>query len=255
MVGTMLGGAIAGPLGAAIGMGIPLWGAYRLDKNRRRQEQANNSLNWEEVDNRRGRGRGGRSHLRGGSGRPGNVEHRDREGRFATTEGRDKVDDKAPPPRTHGGSGDFHAAMRPNWKYDRASGEYVDTRPKPLANPFPQRQPREEVIGEQPKPKTISGWDRKGKTRLSQLRDDFMDDNDAAKEGEEDDLADNFLTTNCGGNKACGCNTNNTQPSDELDMPPEKACKILKDGTVRNKPLTKGQRGMFGARCSRRDQH
>lgn len=96
------------------------------------------------------------------------------------------------------------------------------------------------------------------------MHDDYVDqedDNeeedadDAAKGGLKDRLADNSLTTNCGGNRACGCNTNNGRPSDDLDMEPDKACQILKDGKVHNRPLTKKQRGLFGVRCSRRDQH
>lgn len=47
--------------------------------------------------------------------------------------------------------------------------------------------------------------------------------------------------------------TGNEQPSDELDMTPEKACKILEDGAVRDgvasQELTEEQRGMFGAKC------
>lgn len=41
-------------------------------------------------------------------------------------------------------------------------------------------------------------------------------------------------------------------PSDTLDMDPEKACQILKDGTVNGQPLTEAQRGMFGALCGQR---
>jgi len=33
---------------------------------------------------------------------------------------------------------------------------------------------------------------------------------------------------------------------------PAKACKILKDGQVNGKPLTKKQRGKFGAECARK---
>lgn len=44
----------------------------------------------------------------------------------------------------------------------------------------------------------------------------------------------------------------NTYLSDKLDMTPEKACKILKDGMVHGKALTKRQRGMFGALCGKR---
>lgn len=44
------------------------------------------------------------------------------------------------------------------------------------------------------------------------------------------------------------------QPSEELDITAEKACKILKDGQVHGKPLTKAQRGMFGAKCGERDE-
>lgn len=44
----------------------------------------------------------------------------------------------------------------------------------------------------------------------------------------------------------------NALPSSELKMTPEKACKIIKDGKVNDKPLTKAQRGMFGALCGKR---
>ena len=43
-------------------------------------------------------------------------------------------------------------------------------------------------------------------------------------------------------------------PSGKLDMTPEKACQILKDGTAHGRPLTKRQRGMFGALCGKRPQ-
>ena len=43
-------------------------------------------------------------------------------------------------------------------------------------------------------------------------------------------------------------------PSDDLEMTPEKACQILKDGTVHDRPLTKAQRGLFGVRCGERDE-
>lgn len=42
------------------------------------------------------------------------------------------------------------------------------------------------------------------------------------------------------------------QPSDKLDMTPDKACKILKDGEVNGKKLTRAQRGMFGVLCSKK---
>ena len=42
------------------------------------------------------------------------------------------------------------------------------------------------------------------------------------------------------------------QPSDRIS--PEKARKILKDGTVRGHKLTKRQRGMFGAAVGRAKQ-
>lgn len=41
-------------------------------------------------------------------------------------------------------------------------------------------------------------------------------------------------------------------PSQQLDITPEKACKILKDGEVRGHPLTERQRGLFGVICGRR---
>lgn len=40
-------------------------------------------------------------------------------------------------------------------------------------------------------------------------------------------------------------------PSQSLDISPQKAAKILRDGTVHGKKLTKKQRGLFGARASR----
>jgi hypothetical protein len=41
------------------------------------------------------------------------------------------------------------------------------------------------------------------------------------------------------------------KPSASLDITPEKACQILKDGKANGKPLTAKQRGMFGALCGR----
>lgn len=38
---------------------------------------------------------------------------------------------------------------------------------------------------------------------------------------------------------------------DKPDMTPEKACKILEDGSVNGKPLTDDQKGMFGALCGK----
>lgn len=40
-------------------------------------------------------------------------------------------------------------------------------------------------------------------------------------------------------------------PSEEADVSPEKAKKILRDGKIRNKPLSDAQRGMFGAIAGR----
>lgn len=57
------------------------------------------------------------------------------------------------------------------------------------------------------------------------------------------------LVTNCGGDRSCGCNTDNAQPSERLDMTSEKACQIVKDDQVHGKKLTRKQRGLFGARC------
>lgn len=42
---------------------------------------------------------------------------------------------------------------------------------------------------------------------------------------------------------------NESTPSKELDITPDKACQILKDGEVNGKPLTDAQKGMFGAKC------
>ncbi|MEM2989558.1 MAG: DUF2213 domain-containing protein [Halobacteria archaeon] len=68
----------------------------------------------------------------------------------------------------------------------------------------------------------------------------------------------------CSLNDGCGVNVANsrswyelvsnkkkTLPSDKLDITPEKACKILKDGEVNGSPLTDDQRGMFGALCAK----
>jgi hypothetical protein len=41
-------------------------------------------------------------------------------------------------------------------------------------------------------------------------------------------------------------------PSSRLNIPPEKACQILKDGQVRGHPLTDRQKGLFGVICGRR---
>ncbi len=47
----------------------------------------------------------------------------------------------------------------------------------------------------------------------------------------------------------------NQLPSDELGMDPEKACQILKDGTVHGQELTESQRGMFGALCGEKTEN
>src|SRR5262249_22662424 len=41
-------------------------------------------------------------------------------------------------------------------------------------------------------------------------------------------------------------------PSEEADVTPDKACRILHDGTVHGKPLTEAQRGLFGAICGKK---
>lgn len=41
--------------------------------------------------------------------------------------------------------------------------------------------------------------------------------------------------------------------AESLDMTPDKACEIVKDGEVHGKKLTKAQHGMFGAKCGERD--
>lgn len=46
----------------------------------------------------------------------------------------------------------------------------------------------------------------------------------------------------------------NELPSASANVTPDKACKILKDGTVHGKPLTDKQRGMFGSICGKRDK-
>jgi hypothetical protein len=46
--------------------------------------------------------------------------------------------------------------------------------------------------------------------------------------------------------------SNTRKPSRILDISPDKACQILKDGTVRGKELTTRQRGLFGVICGRR---
>lgn len=62
------------------------------------------------------------------------------------------------------------------------------------------------------------------------------------------------LTVNCAGTDCnCGCTTEN-EKSDELDMTPEKACEIMRDGAVHGHELTEAQRGMFGALCGQRDK-
>jgi len=38
-----------------------------------------------------------------------------------------------------------------------------------------------------------------------------------------------------------------SMPSEHMKMSPEKAGKILEHGEVKGKPLTKGQKGLFGA--------
>lgn len=65
------------------------------------------------------------------------------------------------------------------------------------------------------------------------------------------------VTNNCHCGGTCGkCGDHgaeNALASSRLDMTPEKACKILKDGKVHGKRLTKKQRGLFGVRCGERD--
>lgn len=69
----------------------------------------------------------------------------------------------------------------------------------------------------------------------------------------------------CSIDHGCGINVNAAQksvgllgnarprkPSAGLGVTPEKACKIVKDGSVHGRPLTAKQRGMFGARCGQR---
>lgn len=46
----------------------------------------------------------------------------------------------------------------------------------------------------------------------------------------------------------------NELPSEEADISPEKACKILEDGEVNGQPLTDAQKGMLGALCSQKDK-
>jgi len=55
----------------------------------------------------------------------------------------------------------------------------------------------------------------------------------------------------CSLRDGCGVHINNTKkkPSVKLSMSSQKACRILKDGSVHGHPLTKAQRGMFGAKC------
>lgn len=45
------------------------------------------------------------------------------------------------------------------------------------------------------------------------------------------------------------------QPHDSLEMTPEKACLILKDGKANGHKLSKAQRGMFGAKCGERTEN
>lgn len=46
----------------------------------------------------------------------------------------------------------------------------------------------------------------------------------------------------------------NAQPSDRADVSPDKACEILRDGSVHGHKLTTAQRGMFGAICGKRNR-
>ena len=63
----------------------------------------------------------------------------------------------------------------------------------------------------------------------------------------------------CSVDDGCGVNVNaagdkrKKKPSKVLDMTTDKACKIVEDGEVHGKKLTKAQRGMFGAKCGERD--
>ena len=66
-------------------------------------------------------------------------------------------------------------------------------------------------------------------------------------------LANSVANCSCGG--ACdACTTANKKklPSAASGVTPDKACKILKDGTAQGHPLTEAQRGMFGAVCGKR---
>jgi hypothetical protein len=51
-----------------------------------------------------------------------------------------------------------------------------------------------------------------------------------------------------------GATANAGLPSDEANVTPEKACQILKDGTVHGQELTEAQKGLFGAICGKRDK-
>lgn len=52
-------------------------------------------------------------------------------------------------------------------------------------------------------------------------------------------------------NDASTQNAGKKMPSRSIKLSPAKACKILKDGQVNGRPLTKRQRGLFGAICGR----
>jgi hypothetical protein len=76
---------------------------------------------------------------------------------------------------------------------------------------------------------------------------------DVATNYRPDHLA--VLPTSKGACPAPDCGThvaNARKPSGKLDMSPDKACKIVHDGSVNGHPLTDAQRGMFGALCGKR---
>ena len=65
----------------------------------------------------------------------------------------------------------------------------------------------------------------------------------------------------CSLNDGCGLMVNGAKEkgwspltNERADVTPEKACEILRDGTVHDQPLTEPQRGMFGAICGEREK-
>lgn len=62
-------------------------------------------------------------------------------------------------------------------------------------------------------------------------------------------LPDHCPKCGAGMSKKPTANAKGKKPSSKLAMTPDKACKIMKDGTAQGHPLSKKQKGMFGALC------